>query len=203
MTEEQKNKDFIQLYRNHIDDISRLARENGRAYDLFMLLIKHMDGTNALAVSMVALTEIIGLSRQSVSKSIKYLKDNGWIDVLKTGSSNVYIVNPDVAWTSYGNQKQYCKFRANVLLASSENAEYLNNPKATTHFKTVDKEFMKSVQANREQFEKECEVIKAMQLKPLENQNTTFQGYFFKSSKDFIHVNGTGATNGSEDKELT
>ena len=42
-----------------------------------------MDGTNALGVSMVALTEIIGLSRQSVSKSIKYLKDNGWIDVLK------------------------------------------------------------------------------------------------------------------------
>ena len=162
MNEEQKNKDFIQLYRNHIDDISKLARENGRAYDLFMLLIKHMDGTNALGVSMVALTEIIGLSRQSVSKSIKYLKDNGWIDVLKSGSSNVYIVNPDIAWTSYGNQKQYCKFRANILLSSSENAEYLNNPKAMNHFKTVDSEFIKSVQANKERYEKEREILKAM-----------------------------------------
>ena len=80
----------------------------------------------------------------------------------KSGTSNVYIVNPDVAWTSYGNQKQYCKFQANVLLSSSENAEYLNNPKATTHFKTVDSEFMKSVQANRERYEKECEILKAM-----------------------------------------
>lgn len=162
MTEEQKNKDFIQLYRDHVDDVARLAREQPRAYDLFMLLIKHMDGTNALCVSMQALTEIMALSRQSLSKSVKYLKDNGWVCVMRNGSSNVYIVNPDVAWTSYGNQKQYCKFQANVLLSSTENAEYLNNPKATTHFKTVDSEFMKSVQANRERYEKECEILKAM-----------------------------------------
>lgn len=162
MTEEQKNKDFIQLYRDHVDDVARLAREQPRAYDLFMLLIKHMDGTNALCVSMQALTEIMALSRQSLSKSVKYLKDNGWVCVMRNGSSNVYIVNPDVAWTSYGNQKQYCKFQANVLLSSTENAEYLNNPKATTHFKTVDSEFIKSVQANKERFEKECEILKAM-----------------------------------------
>ena len=162
MTEEQKNRDFIQLYRDHIDDVAKLARDNGKAYDLFMLLVKHMDGTNALAVSNIALSELLQVTTRTVQRAVKYLKDNGWICVLKTGTSNVYIVNPDVAWTSYGNQKQYCKFQANVLLSSSENAEYLNNPKATTHFKTVDNEFMKSVQANREQFEKECEVLKAM-----------------------------------------
>lgn len=163
MTEEQKNRDFIQLYRNHIDDVARLARENPRAYDLFMLLIKHMDGTNALCVSNIALMELLGnVSRATITRAVKYLKNNGWIDVLKSGTSNVYIVNPDVAWTSYGNQKQYCKFQANVLLSSSENAEYLKNPRATTHFKTVDNQFMKSVQANNEQFKKDCEVLKAM-----------------------------------------
>ena len=162
MTEEQKNKDFIQLYRNHIDDIAMLARGNGRAYDLFLLLIKHMDGTNALCVSNKALQEILGCSKPTVCKAVNFLRDNGWICVLKSGTSNVYIVNPDVAWTSYGNQKQYCQFQASVLLSSSENAEYLNNPKATTHFKTVDSEFIKSVQANRERYEKECKILKAM-----------------------------------------
>lgn len=157
MTEEQKNKDFVQLYRSHIDDLARLAREQPRSYDLFMLLMKYMDGTNALCVSMQALTEIMQLSRQSLSKSVKYLKDNGWICVLKSGTSNVYIANPDVVWTSYGNQKQYCKFQANVLLASSENSEYLNNPKATTHFKTVDTDFLRSVQAKKEEFESQCQ----------------------------------------------
>ena len=162
MTEEQKNRDFIQLYRDHVDDVAKLARDNGKAYDLFMLLIKHMDGTNALCVSNKALQELLSCSKPTVCKAVNHLRDNGWICVLKSGTSNVYIVNPDVAWTSYGNQKQYCKFQANVLLSSSENAEYLNNPKATTHFKTVDSEFMKSVQANREQYEKESEILKAM-----------------------------------------
>ena len=162
MTEEQKNRDFIQLYRDHIDDVAKLARDNGKAYDLFMLLVKHMDGTNALAVSNIALSELLQVTTRTVQRAVKYLKDNGWVCVLKSGTSNVYIVNPDVAWTSYGNQKQYCKFQANVLLSSSENAEYLKNPNATTHFKTVDNEFMKSVQEKQKQFEKEYEMFQAV-----------------------------------------
>ena len=162
MTEEQKNRDFIQLYRDHIDDVAKLARDNGKAYDLFMLLVKHMDGTNALAVSNIALSELLQVTTRTVQRAVKYLKDNGWVCVLKSGTSNVYIVNPDVAWTSYGNQKQYCKFQANVLLSSSENAEYLKNPNATTYFKTVDNEFMKSVQEKQKQFEKEYEMSKAV-----------------------------------------
>lgn len=160
MTEEQKNRNFIQLYRNHIDDMAKLAREQPRAYDLFMLLIKHMDGTNALCVSMQALTEIMALSRQSLSKSIKYLKDNGWICVLKSGTSNVYIVNPEVAWTSYGTQKKYCKFNANVLLSSSENAEWLNNYNASTHFKTINDDFIQTVQKKEKEFQEKCDNIK-------------------------------------------
>ena len=121
-----------------------------------------MDGNNALIVSRTALSELLDCPEKTISRAVKYLKENGWICVLKSGTSNVYIVNPDIAWTSYGNQKQYCKFQSNVLLSSTENAEYLNNTKATTHFKTIDSDFMKSVQAKKEQFEKECEVIKAV-----------------------------------------
>lgn len=162
MTEEQKDRDFVKVFRNHIDDIAKLARENGKAYDLFMLLIKHMDGTNALCVSNKALQELLNCSKPTVCKAVNYLRENGWVCILKSGTSNVYIVNPEVAWTSYGNQKSYCQFQSNVLLSSSENAEYLNNPKATNHFKTVNQEFIKSVQANKERYEKECEVLKAM-----------------------------------------
>ena len=127
-----------------------------------MLLCKHMDGTNALCVSNIALQELLSCGKATVCRAVKHLKDNGWVCVLKSGTSNVYIVNPEVAWTSYGNQKQYCQFTSSVLLSSTENAEYLNNPKATTHFKTIDKDFLNSVRAKKERFEKECEVIKAM-----------------------------------------
>lgn len=161
MTEEQKNKNFIQIYRNHIDDLARLAGENYTAYKLLMLLCKHMDGTNALAVSNIALSELLQVTTRTIQRAIKYLKDNGWICVLKSGTSNVYIVNPEIAWTSYGNQKEYCKFQANVLLSSSENAEYLKNPNATTHYKTIDSEFIKSVQEKRKTFEEKSFRLRA------------------------------------------
>lgn len=155
MTQEQKDKDFIKIFRDYIDDIAHLARENPKAYDLFMLLIKHMDGTNALCVSRTTLSEILNCTEKTISRSVKYLKENGWICVLKSGSSNVYIVNPDIAWTSYANQKQYCKFTGTILLSGSENAEYLNNSKAFTHFKTINNEFIKSVQNKKKEFNNE------------------------------------------------
>lgn len=159
MKEDAKNKDFVQIYRRHIDDITRLAKENGRAYDLFMLLIKHMDGNNALCVSITALAEILGTCCRTVNRAVKYLKENGWICVLKSGNTNVYIVNPEVAWTSYSNQKEYCRFNATVLLSSSENAEYLKNPRATTHYKTVSQDFINSVQQKKQEHEKRMEAI--------------------------------------------
>lgn len=151
----RENKNFVMYFRPFMDELTKMAGENYTAYRVFQLICKNMDGTNALVISMNALSEIMQLSRQSISKAVKYLKENGWIDVLKSGTSNVYVVNPDVAWTSYGEQKAYCKFNANVLLCASENTEYLKNPRATTRFKTIDDEFIRSVQEKKEEFEKQ------------------------------------------------
>ena len=74
---------LFSFYRDHVDDVAKLARDNGKAYDLFMLLIKHMDGTNALCVSNKALQELLSCSKPTVCKAVNYLRDNGWICVLK------------------------------------------------------------------------------------------------------------------------
>lgn len=155
----KQNHDFVMYFRPFMDELTKMAGENYTAYRLFQLLCKHMDGTNALCVSNNALQELLDCSKATICRATKYLKENGWIDVLKSGTSNVYIVNPDVAWTAYGDQKAYCKFQANVLLSATENAEYLKNPKATTHYKTVSNEFMQAVKANREDFEQQSNDI--------------------------------------------
>lgn len=165
MTEEQKNRDFVMFYRPFMDAITDMAGQNYTAYKLFKLLCKHMDGYNALCVSNIALSELLETTTRTVQRAVKYLKENGWIDVLKSGTSNVYIVNSDVAWTSYSNQKQYCKFNGTFLLSASENNEFLNNPKATTHYKGIDTEFVKSVMNKQEEFEKECKSYKESEEK--------------------------------------
>lgn len=152
MDEKMKNKDFVQVYRHYIDNIAELASQNSTAYRLFMLLIKHMDGNNALCVSVKTLAEILEVSTKTITRATNYLKDNGWICTLKSGTTNVYVINPDIAWTSYANQKQYCQFQANVLLSATENAEYLKNPKATNHFKTINSDFVQQVQEKKQMF---------------------------------------------------
>ena len=158
LNEDDKNKNFIQIYRNQVDNIVELAK-NEQAYRLFMLLIKEMDGMNALTVSNKALMEILQVSKATICRAVKFLKDNGYIAVMKSGTANVYIVNPEVAWTSYGYQKQYCRFQSNVLLAASENAEYLKNSKAHYRVKAIDDEFIQAVKDNREEHEANIQTI--------------------------------------------
>lgn len=150
LDENQKNRDFVQFKRPFLDAIAELGSNNAMAFKLFMFLCKYMDGNNALCISMQTLSELLDTSRQTLSKSVKYLKDNGWLCVLKSGTSNVYIINPDVAWTSYGNQKAYCKFQATVVLSATENNQFLNSPKASTRFKTIDTDFINSVRADKQ-----------------------------------------------------
>lgn len=40
--------------------------------------------------------------------------------IAKSGTSNIYFINSQVAWTTYGNKKEYSKFNANVLISKSE-----------------------------------------------------------------------------------
>jgi hypothetical protein len=42
------------------------------------------------------------------------------MDILKTGSSNIYAVNSEIVWRDTANQKKYAHFTAKVYLLSDE-----------------------------------------------------------------------------------
>ena len=153
----RENEDFVMYYRPFMDALTDMAGKNYTAFKLFQLLCKHMDGYNALSVSNRTLQELLGYSKPTICSAVKYLKENGWIDVLKNGTSNVYVVNSDVAWTSYANQKQYCKFNGTFLLSGTENHEFLKNPKATNRYKGIDSEFVRGVMQKKEEQERRIE----------------------------------------------
>lgn len=117
----KENKDFVMLYRHYIFQLSELGMEDVQALRVLLFLVKHMDTKNAIVAPMSLMSDMLGLSRQTVSQKIKYLQQHGWIAVGHVGRQNVYIINPDVVWTAYGDQKQYCKYEANVLLDSVDN----------------------------------------------------------------------------------
>lgn len=138
------NKDFVMMYRRFISQIADLGIEDAQALRVLLFLVRHMDTKNALAVPMNLMSEMLGLTRQTVSTKIKFLSENGWISIYKLGRQNVYVVNPDFVWTAYGDQKAYCRFEANVLLSDEDNWK-LNKKRDSIGLRHIDRDVLKTL----------------------------------------------------------
>ena len=119
--ESRKNKDFIMMYRKCLEQLADLSLKDPRAMQVFMFLVKNMDSNNAIAIPMDLMSKMLGVTRQTISNKIKYLQEHGWIEIFKLGKTNVYVLNPEVVWSSYEHQKKYCKFKGVIMLDPAEN----------------------------------------------------------------------------------
>lgn len=113
-------KDFYQINELYSDTLSNMALDQPKALAILHFIFKHMDKYNALIASYNVFQEQFGISRATVARCIKYLKDHGYIYVYKSGTSNVYVANCDLVWKSWGKNRKYCQFPANVILSDSE-----------------------------------------------------------------------------------
>lgn len=123
MRRREKNSPFsrwTQFNNEHTKELMQLAIKYPRAHAILYFLVDQMDNYNAVLCSSRVIEEVLGVSRQTVSKNIKILRELGFLAVLKSGNANVYAVNDKVYWKSWGNNRKYSKFPANVVLAMSE-----------------------------------------------------------------------------------
>lgn len=134
---ERKNPPFVQLYKQNITEIRWLINKNPFASEVLFFIMEHMDNGNALAVSNQVLMDYFKKSRSTISRAIKVLKDNGYIDVLKMGTANLYVINYEVAWQSWDNKKEYCKFNGNMLVSRKENIDYFYKQHGFEKTKTI------------------------------------------------------------------
>lgn len=115
--------DFIQLNNKTVGSLIDLVDKNPQAMKVLLFIMQNMDGYNKLVCSYIVLQERFGISHATVWRHIKYLKEHGYIYAKKTGSANVYILSPKLAWKSWGDNVKYCKFPANVILSYNEQKE--------------------------------------------------------------------------------
>lgn len=119
----EKNSPFrrwTQYNNQHTKEMMWLALKHPKAHAILLFLVDQMDSYNAVVCSIQVLQEVLGVGRTTASNSIKILKENGFIAVLKSGTTNVYAINDSVYWKSWGNKKKYSKFPANVVLSLAE-----------------------------------------------------------------------------------
>lgn len=129
------NDNFVQLYVDKMDIIIEMMGENPTAVKIFLWLLQHMDKRNALVVSQQALAEALEMSRQTVYTSTKYLKEKRAVDILKSGNTNIYAINVQLAWKSNANGKKYALFNAAVYVADSEQDKPLFDTQLVGHAK--------------------------------------------------------------------
>ena len=139
----EKNSPFsrwTQFNLEHTKELMWLAVKYPKAHAILYFLVDQMDEHNAVMCSYQVLQEVLEISKPTITRSIKVLKDNGFIAILRSGTSNIYTINDKVYWKSWGNNKKYSKFPANIVLGMSEQDEDYQ-----AKFKDIKGEKIKSV----------------------------------------------------------
>jgi DNA-binding transcriptional ArsR family regulator len=116
-------KNFVQVNKEYYKAEDWLMSKSPIAYRIFKFLINGMDDYNAVICSYKVLQENFGVSQDTVRRAIKILKEKKYIDVYKSGTSNVYAINKQIVWNSWGTNYDIAKFGANIILSESEQEE--------------------------------------------------------------------------------
>jgi len=114
--------DFVQITRGYLSDMRALADKSPVAVKVLLFLTERMTRQNAIVVSQNTLAEILKCSRVSVSRAVNLLRDQNWIQLVKIGSTNGYLVNSRVAWRTHQN-KRYGHFSADVVVSETEQTQ--------------------------------------------------------------------------------
>ncbi|PEQ68068.1 replication/maintenance protein RepL [Bacillus cereus] len=122
--ERKKNYNFIQLYRDNMPELRWLMSNHNFASALLFFILEHMDNRNALACSYSVFEDYFHKSRSTVYRAIKLLEKNGFLNVLKMGTSNVYVINEDLAWSDSNDKKKFAKYDGKILVSKKENKDY-------------------------------------------------------------------------------
>ena len=111
---------WIQVNKDYYKAEDKLMVQSPIAYRIFKFLINNMDGYNSVVCSYKVIQEYFGISQVTVARAIKLLKEKKYIEIYKSGTSNIYAINKNIVWNSWGNNFKYAKFGANILLSESE-----------------------------------------------------------------------------------
>lgn len=104
-------------------NLRTIQRESPAAALVFSVIRENMQiGSNAVTVSQAALCKILNRSRATISRAVKYLADNQYVQTIKTGNVSTYVVNEQIAFAGNAGQRK-AVFSATVVAHECEQEE--------------------------------------------------------------------------------
>lgn len=118
--------DFTMVTRGYWADIRSLSKRSPAGFQILTLLTERMNRTNAVVISQSTMCQILGYGRTTVHTAVKLLEAENWLQVVKIGTANGYIVNSKVVWRDHGG-KRYGSFYAEVVVSEQEQARSIED----------------------------------------------------------------------------
>jgi DNA-binding transcriptional regulator YdaS (Cro superfamily) len=123
----KKNDNFYMLFKDGgSQKVRELINISPPAAQIFMFLAEQADRTNAVVASGKALAKYLNLSEATVSRALKILSKKEedkepYLEILKSGGTNVFVLNPEIVWSAWKTGKDYCLFgNAKILITTDE-----------------------------------------------------------------------------------
>jgi len=123
---ERKNLDFVQFSRKAMHHHRELISKNPLAAYILDFFIEHMNRSNAIVCSIKVIEEVTGKSRSTVNRALKVLKSDNWIQTIRIGNANAYVINSAAFWSSAATNKAFSMFHSTVIASQSEQQAMFN-----------------------------------------------------------------------------
>jgi hypothetical protein len=92
---------------------------------LHFMISKLNRGAGGIAISAPALARAMSISERTAKSAVGVLRDARFVQILKTGNTNIYIVNSKVAWQGRRGMR-YATFNAQLIIDEQEQVRDLD-----------------------------------------------------------------------------
>lgn len=114
---------YYMMSRSAEKNLRALQKINPSASLVFSVIREHMQiGTNAVTISNPALAQILGKSLRTIARATKHLAEHAYVQIVKIGNTNTYVVNEQVAFAGSPGQRK-AVFSATVVAHECEQEE--------------------------------------------------------------------------------
>jgi hypothetical protein len=110
---------WLQVEKKTLRSITELSIKYPVAAGMLHLLASKMNRTNAVVMSKRAIAEELGVVERSVERAVNVLRDGRWLQIVKVGSQNAYIINSRVYWQGERGRR-FANFYAAVSVTETE-----------------------------------------------------------------------------------
>jgi DNA-binding transcriptional regulator YhcF (GntR family) len=109
------------------DAMWKVGRMNSTALPLLHYMVAHIRrGSGGVVISANTLAADLGVTPRTIQNAVALLKKCNFIQVLKSGNTNVYIINSQVAWQGKRGGR-YAAFNAAIKVHESEQDDTVEN----------------------------------------------------------------------------